>query len=65
MEELLRYEKQLEIMREKETERLLSLGYTKQELKALIEALEYISYPIVAAYYDNPQKFMEELSEEI
>lgn len=65
MEELLRFDKQLKIMREKETERLLSLGYTKQQLEALNEALEYISYPIVAAYYDNPQKFMDELNEEV
>lgn len=60
MEELLRYEKELDKKLEEETKRLLSLGYTQEQINALDEALECFSYPLVAAYYENPELFNEE-----
>lgn len=61
MEEIFQYEKQLNILFEQETERLLILGYTQKEIDALDDALEYISFPIVAANYENPSPYKGEL----
>lgn len=60
MEELIRYEKQLDKSIEEETKRLLSLGYTQQEIDILDEAIECICYPIITEYYEHPDTFENE-----
>lgn len=60
MEELLRYEKEIDKQIEQETKRLLALGYTQEQINALDEALECFSYPLVATYYEHPELFNEE-----
>jgi hypothetical protein len=65
MEEVLRYERQLDVLLKQETNRLLSLGYTQEQINALDDALEYISYPILAAYYKNPHQVDEEINNPI
>ena len=61
MEELLRFEKELDKKLEEETKQLLSLGSTQEQINALDEALECFSYPLVVAYYENQELFNEEL----
>ncbi|MBX7226993.1 MAG: hypothetical protein K1X55_13250 [Chitinophagales bacterium] len=59
MEELLRYEKEIEQQIKQETERLLALGYSQEHINSLSEALECFSYPLIAAYYKHPSLFDE------
>jgi hypothetical protein len=52
MDELLILQKKNREIIEEETRKLLLLGYTQQDIVDLFEALEYISFPIIAEFYE-------------
>lgn len=53
MEKLIALKKKVNNLIKEDTQRLLSLGYTQEDLDLLDEALEYIAYPIVSEYFEN------------
>lgn len=58
--EICEIEKKLEKQLQEETIRLLAMGYTEKQLDNLDAALEYICFPIVEMYFNNPELLHEE-----